>query len=189
MKNRQTKELILSEPPSVEQIAGDRNPWEYGGTWHDPQRQWLIHVEGLDAHAIQDIEPDDVEVPDEIVRRIIREHNGNANQPLSAQPDIEDEVTEAMREWQIEEAWRRNEQEVRQPVFVCTDDFEDWMQADLEGALRDFDPAIHSQITRDDQQKIILVGGRIGWYELDPSPDYYSKIELARFLGIAEDKL
>lgn len=190
MKNRRTKEMILSVPAEkIEQIGGDRSPWEYGGTWHDPLRQWLIHVDGLDAEGIEDTDPDNVEVPDEVVRRIIREHGGNPDQPLRAQPDIEDEVTEALREWQVEEAWRRDQQEVRQPVYVCTDDFEDWMQPDLEAALRDFDPAIHRQITRDDQQKIILVAGRIGWGEMDPSPERYSKVELARFLGIPEDKL
>jgi hypothetical protein len=192
---RSAKKLILGTPGlGVEQIGGDfGSPWEYGGTWHDPERQHLIHVDGLDSEHIEDTWPYDIEVPDEVVRRIVRELGGNPDRSyLDADEQqehyIEREVESAIEDWQTEEASQRDAK-VALPVYITTDDFEPWMQAELEGALRDFDPAIHQQLTSTDVGKVLLVAERIGWYEFDSHPEKYTKSELANLLGLPEDKL
>jgi hypothetical protein len=62
-----------------EQIAGDANPWIWGGSWFNPAKNEIIHFDGIEYD--KDIEPEDVEIPATMLAKLPPE-----------QPDWQDNI-------------------------------------------------------------------------------------------------
>jgi hypothetical protein len=66
------KDIYADDPDFWTQFDGDfGNPWVWGGSWYNEAKNKIVHFEGLDNmdESEQDIEPDDVEVPEGVIAR------------------------------------------------------------------------------------------------------------------------
>lgn len=52
------------------QVAGDANPWEWGGSWFNPAENEIIHFDGIDQDGTKEIDSDKVEVPPQVTAKI-----------------------------------------------------------------------------------------------------------------------
>ena len=48
-----------------QQISGDRDWWAYGGTFYNPVKNEIVHIDGLEGSGIKDVEPWDVELDEQ----------------------------------------------------------------------------------------------------------------------------
>ena len=68
-----------------QQISGDRDWWAYGGTFYNPVKNEIVHIDGLEGSGIKDVEPWDVELDEQQTAAIM------ADYPVVADENGDDE--------------------------------------------------------------------------------------------------
>jgi hypothetical protein len=182
--------MILGGPAfDVEQVGGDYgDPWIYGGTWHDDNKGLLYHIDGLEGEGVKDIEPDDLEVPPELVRQIVVDLGGDPDQSWKDNDEqqehyIEREVENAIGEWQYDRAKEENAK-VHLTLHIAPDQFNPALQRSLEAERQSFDAETWEQITQDDVAKITVVAEREGWDHVSDNSMRVTKAQLTELLGM-----
>jgi hypothetical protein len=165
-----------------EQIAGDSDAWTHGGSWFNPFKQEIVHVNGLEGEGLKEVDSYDLELDPQEEAKL------NADFPPFIDPDFPEDGDQNERDREIEKesilaakADKINT-EIKIPVYRFLDEeLDDWPQQDLIAAQ--FEEGFWDKLSTAD--KWIEVGKWHGFQELDAHPDSFTKAELSKYLGLA----
>lgn len=167
-----------------EQVDGDVDWWEFGGTFHNPGLGQLVHIPGLEGAELKDWAGWDIELTPEQLAPI------QAQFPVDIDPEWPEggDQNEHDRERAIDalkdKLAEQKNVERKMPVYRWLDD-----------SITDYSdhfPAIEeqTQMSMDDLSlgaQWAALGQMIGWHEFDDAPDYYTWDELDKYLQPRED--
>lgn len=188
-------------PKPAEQIWGDfGDPWTYGGAWKDPGNGNILVIRGLEGSGIDEIDPDNVQIPSLVFKSIVDEIEGlpegvESQEDLTALEDVTDpedhgsylyidevrEAEAALEEWRIKEAERLTELQ-EQPVYEFIDEEADWIDGELEERVADYHGNPEGPLSN--AQKLLMYGEYAGFEELDSHPWGFTKSALSKRLNI-----
>lgn len=186
--------MILGTPDfGIEQVGGDfGDPWVYGGVWLNEPTDTLYAIRGLESEGIKDTEPDDIEVPPEVIRQIVTDLGGDPDRSWKDDDEqqehyIERDVENAIFDWQYERAKEKDAQ-VRMTVYIASARLPAYLERDFLERERDFDRATWEEIQRgEDYGKVIIVAETWGWDHVGSDSMNVTKAELAEMLKLTPD--
>ena len=163
-----------------QQISGDRDWWAYGGTFYNPVKNEIVHIDGLEGSGIKDVEPWDVELDEQQTAAIMADYPVVADENGDDENEYErDQVIDSLK---CEIASRKNAEE-KQTVYRFTDETvhaDEWYNA--EDLARQFEEGQWENFPT--YVKWDMIGQHHGYHELDHYPDQFTKEELEKYLGL-----
>jgi len=171
-----------------EQVDGDVDWWEYGGTFHNPGLGQLVHIPGIESAGLKDWASWDITLTPEDEAALLAQFPVDK---LPEDPDSEDynehDREQAADKLRDERAEQKNANR-KMPVYRWSDDYIQDYADQLPGVLEQM-----NNMPIEEFNELPLgaqwsaIGQVVGYHEFDDTPDNYTWAELDAYLQPRED--
>jgi hypothetical protein len=170
-----------------EQVDGDTDWWEYGGTFHNPGLGMLAHVDGLESAGAKDWSSWDIKLGPEDEAAILAQFPVNVDPEWPEGGDENERAREDATENRKQEIADQKNTARKVHVWRWTDD--------NIGDYADHVADVLNQTGMTEEQFSELplgaqwaqIGQIIGYHEFDDYPDKYTEAEIKAYLTPLED--
>lgn len=170
-----------------EQVDGDMDWWEYGGTFHNEGLGEMAHIPGTEASELKDWASWDIKLTPEDEAAILAQFPVLIDPEYPEGGDDNEQAREDAAEKLREERAEQKNANRKMPVYRWTDDFiEDYIDR-LDRNLQ------YAGMSREEFDELPIgakwaaLGQMLGYYEFDDSPDSYTYAEIDAYLQPRED--
>lgn len=167
-----------------EQVGGDVDWWEFGGTFHNEGLGQLVHVPGIEAGGLKEWSSWDIKLTPADEAAISVQFPKQIDPDYPEDGDENEQAREDAYEKLREERAEKKNADRRMPVYR-------WLDDNIEDYASHFE-----EVERQTQEPITslglgaqwdILGQIIGYHEFDDQPDRYTYAEIDAYLQPRED--
>jgi hypothetical protein len=170
-----------------EQVDGDTDWWEYGGTFHNEGLGMLVHIPGIEGAELKDWSSWDIKLTPEDEAALLVQFPVDIDQEDPEDGDWNEGDRERAAEKLRDERAEQKNANRKMPVYRWGDDYiEDYLgrlDQNLTFAGMSYEEFDNLALGA----KWAALGQMLGYHEFDDSPDKYTWAELDAYLQPRED--
>jgi hypothetical protein len=170
-----------------EQVDGDVDWWEYGGTFHNLGQGQLVHIPGIEGAGLKDWSSWDITLTPEDEAALLAQFPVEIDPEFPEHGDDNERAREDAEEKLKDERAEQENANRQMPVYRWTDDYiEDYLER-LDKTLTFAGMSYEEFDNLPLGGKWAALGQMLGYHEFDDSPDRYTWEELDKYLQPRED--